>query len=70
MAIQRVAARALGHPDAPEFSRERAALFKNAGTVSPERCTDLGYKFQLPRASYYFWVHIPEPYSFISGLLR
>jgi LL-diaminopimelate aminotransferase len=24
---------------------------------------DLGYRFQLPRGSYYFWVHIPESYN-------
>ncbi len=24
---------------------------------------DMGFKFQLPRASYYFWARIPEPYT-------
>lgn len=63
MAIQRVAARALGHPEAPKFHRERTALFKKRRDRIAASLARLGYKFQLPRASYYFWVRIPEPYS-------
>jgi LL-diaminopimelate aminotransferase len=63
MAIQRAAARALGHPEAPKFSRERTILFKKRRNRIAEALTDLGYRFQLPRASYYFWVHIPKPYT-------
>ena len=25
--------------------------------------SELGLKFQLPRASYYFWVHIPQSFA-------
>jgi LL-diaminopimelate aminotransferase len=63
MAIQRVAARALEHPDAPAFFGERTALFKRRRDRIAGSLANLGYKFQLPRASYYFWVHIPEPYT-------
>jgi LL-diaminopimelate aminotransferase len=63
MAIQRVAARALAHPDAPTFNRERTALFKLRRDRIAGALADLGYKFQIPRASYYFWVHIPEAYT-------
>jgi LL-diaminopimelate aminotransferase len=63
MAIQRVAARALGHPEAPKFHRERTALFKKRRDRIAASLNKLGYRFQLPRASYYFWVRIPERYS-------
>ncbi|HMK37564.1 MAG TPA: LL-diaminopimelate aminotransferase [Desulfomonilaceae bacterium] len=74
MAIQRVAAKALGHPEAPKFNRERTALFKRRRDRIADSLNKLGYRFQLPRASYYFWVRIPEPYassvSFCADLLE
>jgi LL-diaminopimelate aminotransferase len=63
MAIQRVAARALIHPKAPEFHRRRTALFKKRRDIIAAALNELGYKFQLPRASYYFWVRIPGGYT-------
>jgi LL-diaminopimelate aminotransferase len=63
MAIQRTAAKALGHPEAPKFHRERTALFKKRRDRIASSLNKLGYRFQLPRASYYFWVRIPEGYS-------
>ena len=63
MAIQRAAARALGHPDAPLFNRDRTQLFKNRRNIIAKALEELGFKFNLPRASYYFWVRIPEVYS-------
>lgn len=63
MAIQRVAARALGHPQAPVFNSERTALFKDRRDKIASALTALGYRFQLPRASYYFWVRIPDSYK-------
>jgi LL-diaminopimelate aminotransferase len=63
MAIQRVAARALGHPQVESFFRERTALFKSRRDRIAAVLTELGYRFQLPRASYYFWVRIPESYK-------
>ncbi len=63
MAIQRVAARALGHPQVESFFRERTALFKNRRDRIAAALTELGYRFQLPRASYYFWVRIPDTYT-------
>jgi LL-diaminopimelate aminotransferase len=62
MAIQRTAARALGHPESPLFNRERTALFKDRRDRIAAALRKLGFKFQLPRASYYFWVHIPQTY--------
>jgi LL-diaminopimelate aminotransferase len=62
MAIQRVAARALEHPEAATFNKERTALFKNRRDRIARVLTDLGLRFQLPRASYYFWVRIPDSY--------
>jgi len=63
MAIQRTAARALEHPGAKAFSEERTALFKKRRDRIAKGLEELGFRFQLPRASYYFWVHIPEPYT-------
>jgi LL-diaminopimelate aminotransferase len=63
MAIQRAAAKALAHPDAPKFHQERTALFKKRRDRIAASLEKLGYRFQLPRASYYFWVRIPEGYS-------
>jgi LL-diaminopimelate aminotransferase len=63
MAIQRVAARALGHPQVESFFRERTALFKSRRDRIAAVLAELGYRFQLPRASYYFWVRIPESYK-------
>ncbi len=63
MAIQRVAARALVHAEAPGFHRERTALFKARRDKIASALTEMGYKFQLPRASYYFWVRIPDSYK-------
>jgi len=63
MAIQRAAARALGHPDAPLFNEQRTQLFKKRRDIIAAALNDLGFRFGLPRASYYFWVRIPEMYS-------
>ncbi|MBI5250665.1 MAG: LL-diaminopimelate aminotransferase [Desulfomonile tiedjei] len=63
MAIQRVAARALGHPDAARFNRERTALFKARRDKIATALTEMSYRFQLPRASYYFWVRIPDSFK-------
>ncbi len=63
MAIQRAASRALGHPDAPLFNEQRTQLFKKRRDVIASELNELGFKFILPRASYYFWVRIPEIYS-------
>ncbi len=63
MAIQRAAARALGHPDAPLFNEQRIQLFRKRRDIIAAALNDLGFRFGLPRASYYFWVRIPEMYS-------
>jgi LL-diaminopimelate aminotransferase len=63
MAIQRTAARALEHPQAKKFNDERTALFKKRRDRIAESLEELGFRFQLPRASYYFWVHVPELYT-------
>jgi len=63
MAIQRAAARALTHPDAPLFNEQRTRLFKKRRDIIAAALNDLGFRFGLPRASYYFWVRIPEMYS-------
>jgi LL-diaminopimelate aminotransferase len=63
MAIQRAAARALSHPDAAAFHNQRTALFKSRRNRMDGALRDMGFKFQLPRASYYFWVRIPEAYA-------
>ena len=63
MAIQRAAARALGHPDAPLFNEQRTQLFRKRRDIIAAALNELGFRFGLPRASYYFWVRIPEMYS-------
>ena len=63
MAIQRAAARALGHPDAPLFNDRRTRLFKVRRDIIASALEEMGFRFKLPRASYYFWVGIPENYS-------
>ncbi len=63
MAIQRAAARALSHPDAAAFHNQRTALFKSRRDRMAGALRDMGFRFQLPRASYYFWVRIPEAYA-------
>jgi LL-diaminopimelate aminotransferase len=63
MAIQRAAAQALSHPDADEFNARRTELFENRRNRIAAALNELGFRFQLPRASYYFWVHIPEWYK-------
>ena len=63
MAIQRAASRALGHPDAPLFNEQRTQLFRKRRDIIASELNELGFKFVLPRASYYFWVRIPEIYS-------
>jgi len=62
MAVQRTAARALAHPQSAVFNRERTALFKKRRDRIAAALRKLGFAFQLPRASYYFWVHVPENY--------
>jgi len=63
MAIQRAAARALSHPDAAAFHNQRTALFKSRRDRMAGALRGMDFKFQAPRASYYFWVRIPEPYT-------
>lgn len=63
MAIQRAAARALGHPEASLFNELRTELFKARRAIISSALKEMGFRFKLPRASYYFWVHIPENYS-------
>jgi LL-diaminopimelate aminotransferase len=63
MAIQRTAARALGRPEARKFNEERTALFLKRRDRIAEVLRELGWRFDLPRASYYFWVRVPEPYT-------
>jgi len=63
MAIQRVAAAALAHPEAAEFNRRRTALFRGRRDRIAECLSEVGFRFQLPRASYYFWVRIPQGYA-------
>jgi LL-diaminopimelate aminotransferase len=74
MAIQRAAARSLRHPLAPGFAAERTRLFKSRRDRIAKALRGLGYRFQLPRASYYFWVRIPDAYdssvSFCGDLLE
>jgi LL-diaminopimelate aminotransferase len=63
MAIQRAAAHALLHPDFAAFQAERTALFRSRRDRIAQALEDLGFRFRLPRASYYFWVRIPEKYD-------
>ena len=63
MAIQRAAARALGHPEARMFNESRTQLFKARRAIISSALEEMGFRFKLPRASYYFWVRIPENYS-------
>ncbi|MFH0959411.1 MAG: aminotransferase class I/II-fold pyridoxal phosphate-dependent enzyme [Pseudomonadota bacterium] len=63
MAIQRAAARALGHPDAPLFNERRAQIFKVRRDIIASALEEIRFRFKLPRATYYFWVRIPEHYS-------
>jgi LL-diaminopimelate aminotransferase len=63
MAIQRTAARALSHPLAEDFKIKRTALFKKRRDTIAAVLEDLGFKFKLPRASYYFWVKIPDSFQ-------
>jgi len=63
MAIQRTAARALEHSKAKAFNKERTALFKKRRDRIASALEGMGFKFQLPRASYYFWVHTPPSYA-------
>ena len=63
MAIQRTAARALEHSEVKAFNKERTALFKKRRDRIAKALEGMGFKFQLPRASYYFWVHIPQSYA-------
>lgn len=63
MAIQRAAVRALEHPDAPAFHQARIALFKNRRDRIATALKAMGCRFLFPRASYYFWVRIPERYQ-------
>jgi LL-diaminopimelate aminotransferase len=63
MAIQRAASRALNHPEAEKFNQERTEIFRVRRAIIATALNDIGFRYQLPRASYYFWVHIPENYS-------
>ncbi len=74
MAVQRAAAWALGHPQGEAFKRERTALFKGRRDRIAAVLDDLRFRFQLPRASYYFWVRIPDSFhssvEFCAALLE
>lgn len=74
MAIQRTAARALGHPLAEGFKTKRTALFKKRRDTIAGVLSDLGFNFNLPRASYYFWVKVPDSFpssvEFCAALLE
>jgi LL-diaminopimelate aminotransferase len=74
MAIQRAACRALKHPDAAAFHEQRTGLFKNRRDRIAKALQDMGFRFDVPRASYYFWVRIPDSYtsamSFCADLLE
>lgn len=59
MAIQRTAMRSLLHPQAQAFHDARTSLFKGRRDRIAAVLADLGFKFQLPRAGYYFWIRIP-----------
>ncbi|MEW6113238.1 MAG: LL-diaminopimelate aminotransferase [Thermodesulfobacteriota bacterium] len=63
MAIQRAAARALSHPQVLAFNRERTKLFKDRRDRIAAALRASGFMFQLPLASYYFWVRVPENYD-------
>lgn len=63
MAIQRAASRALNHPEAERFNQERTEIFRVRREIIASALNDIGFRYQLPRASYYFWVHIPKNYS-------
>lgn len=63
MAVQRTAAKALLDPEAEPFFRERTTLFRARRDRIARALKELGFVFQLPRASYYFWVHIPKSYA-------
>ncbi len=63
MAIQRTAAKALSAPEAEIFRRERTDLFKKRRDVIAAALEEAGFRFRAPRASYYFWVRIPEGYA-------
>ncbi|MEW6532997.1 MAG: LL-diaminopimelate aminotransferase [Thermodesulfobacteriota bacterium] len=63
MAIQRAAARALSHPQVLAFNRERTKLFKDRRDRIAAALRASGFRFQLPLASYYFWVRVPESYD-------
>jgi LL-diaminopimelate aminotransferase len=38
-------------------------LFKKRRDRIAAALTELGFRFNVPRASYYFWVHIPAAYE-------
>ncbi len=63
MAVQRAAAKALSHPDAARFNKERTELFRQRRDRIAPVLEELGFRFRLPRASYYFWVKIPDAYT-------
>ncbi len=63
MAVQRTAARALHHPEAEKFNQERTALFKARRDRIASALDEAGFEVDLPRASYYFWVPVPENYG-------
>lgn len=63
MAIQRAASRALNHPEAERFNQERTDIFRIRREIIATALDRIGFKYQMPRASYYFWVHIPQAYA-------
>jgi LL-diaminopimelate aminotransferase len=63
MAVQRTAARGLRHPAAAAFHKDRTILFRGRRDRIAAVLTDLRYRFQLPRGSYYFWVRVPDSYD-------
>jgi LL-diaminopimelate aminotransferase len=63
MAVQRAAARALHHPQAEAFKDQRIALFRSRRDRIATGLAKAGFRVEVPRASYYFWVPVPNPYK-------
>ncbi|MFH0822287.1 MAG: LL-diaminopimelate aminotransferase [Pseudomonadota bacterium] len=63
MAVQRAAAAALSHPGVNEFFEQRTSLYRTRRDRIAKVLDELAFKFRLPRASYYFWVRIPDTYD-------
>lgn len=62
-AVQRTAAKALASPEAEAHNEERTSLFKSRRDRIAPVLKELGFRFDVPRASYYFWVRIPDAFD-------